>query len=235
MLYLTAGVVVWKYVSVQVPRNSSFMTAEQYLKSEERASVRHEYIDGQVFAMSGATRRHNIITLNISAMIRSHVKVTHCRVYMEAVKVRIDAVNCFYYPDVMVSCDKYDGKSVYTENPVLVFEVLSPSTTAVDHREKCTNYRKIKTLFEYVIVHQRKRRVDLYRKDADGNWEISKFGAGDSMVLESIPCGALTISVDAIYDDVDFPGDKDIAPEVHEANAGYLSNKHEDFADWLDW
>src|SRR5271156_6653396 len=126
-----------------------YLTVERYLEEEERAALRHEYVDGRIFAMTGATRRHNIIAGNIYSMLRSHVRGSRCRAYVSDVKVHVESTNSFYYPDVMVSCDAYDAKAVFTDHPLVIVEVLSRSTAAIDRREKVLAYRKIESLREY--------------------------------------------------------------------------------------
>lgn len=178
-----------------------YMSADEYLAAESKASVRHEFVNGRVFAMSGATRRHNLICGNIFSVLHSFLRGNGCRPYMEAVKVHIVSANCFYYPDVMVACDTFDDNSVYTEEPVLIVEVLSPSTAATDRREKLVNYLQIPTLKEYLIVHQQRKCAVLHRRNAQGSWDSLIFET-DEMVLESIPKGKLTIPLDAIYENI---------------------------------
>ncbi len=182
----------------------TYITVEEYLTMEETASVKHEYIDGRVFAMTGANRRHNVIAGNIFTALHLFLGDSSCQVYMEAVKARVEAANCFYYPDVMVACDSYedDEESAYTEEPVLVVEVLSPSTASTDRREKLVNYMRIPTLREYLIIHQRRRKIEVYRKNEDGSWDVTELGAGEELILGSIPKGRLTIPVDSIYRNV---------------------------------
>ncbi len=202
------------------PKKLTYLTVEEYLESETNASVRREYVDGQVFAMTGATRRHNIIVGNIYSAIRTHLKGSACQAYMEAVKARAESANCFYYPDVMVACDQYDNKSVFSDSPVLVVEVLSPSTAATDRREKRVNYMKIKTLKELVFVNQSKKRVELQRRNPDGDWDVIRLLAHDELVLESLPNGILTIPMSAIYEEVSFDvndeGSLDVCEETGE-------------------
>ncbi len=208
----------------------AYVTIEEYLKAEETASVKHEYVDGRVFAMSGANRRHNIIAGNIFTVLHGFLAGSRCRPYIEAFKARVNAANCFYYPDVMVACDNNDDESLYTEEAVLIIEVLSPSTAAVDRREKLTNYMKIPTLCEYMIVHQRRKKVELYRRIDDGNWDIAEFGVGEKVVLESLPKGKLIVSVDSIYQDVQSQG---ATLEVKEESEEYFLSREESVA--LDW
>lgn len=194
------------------------MTVEEYLRTEETSPVKREYVDGRIFAMTGANRRHNIISGNIFSALHSFLSGTPCRPFIEAMKARVKAANCFYYPDVMVACDKGDLESVYTEEPVLIIEVLSHSTAAVDRREKLVNYMKIPTLREYIIVHQRRRRVQVYRKGHDGRWSTTDYSSGDQIVLESLPKGKLTLSFESIYRDAQ--SERDV-PEVREEEEEY--------------
>ena len=212
------------------PKKLTYLTVEQYLESEADVAVRREYVDGQVFAMTDATRRHNIIVGNIYSAIRAHLKGSRCQAYIEAVKARIEAANCFYYPDVMVSCDAYDSKSVYSDSPVLVVEVLSPSTAATDRREKRVNYMKIKTLKELVFVHQSKQRVELQRRNLDGDWDVIRLLAHDELVLESLPNGTLAIPLSAIYEVVSFDSKDDESLDLKEEAAEYEFAEDEEFA-----
>lgn len=189
-------------------KRAQYITVEKYLADEEVAPIRHEYVNGRIFVMSGATRRHNIIAGNIHSIIRAHVRGSRCRAYVSEVKVNVQATNSFYYPDVMVSCDNYGRKSVYTDRPVLLVEVLSRSTASVDRREKVSAYRQIPSLREYLIVNQLKRRAELHRRNEEGDWEILEFDENAEIVLESIPVGPLAISFDQIYEDVDLSGDE---------------------------
>jgi len=194
------------------------MTVEEYLRTEETSPVKREYVDGRVFAMTGANRRHNIIAGNIFAGLHAFLNSTPCRPYMEAMKARVKAANCFYYPDVMVACDRFDAESVYTEEPILIVEVLSPSTAAVDRREKLVNYMKIPTLREYLIVHQSRRRVEVYRKGEDGIWSTIQYIGGEEVILESLPKGKFTLSIESIYQNI--PAKED-TPSVHEEEEDY--------------
>jgi len=208
-----------------------YMTVEEYLKFEEKSSTKHEYVDGRIFDVTGASRRHNIIGGNVFAVLHGFLDGTPCRPFIEAMKARVRTANCFYYPDVMVACDESAAEeSVYTECPVLIVEVLSPSTAAVDRREKLTNYTKIPTLVEYLIVHQRYRRVELYRKDHDANWTKTEYRGMDHLVLESLPKGKLTISLDTIYKNVSL---KHGSLEVQEGEEEYYISAEE--AEALDW
>lgn len=190
---------------MSVPEKRSNISVKEYLANEERASVRSEYVDGQIFAMTGGTVRHSIIITNVSSIVRSHLRGSRCHVHAGHFKVRVEATNSFYYPDVMVSCDGVDGKAVFTVSPVLIVEVLSPSTAPIDCREKVLAYKQIESLNEYLIVNQRRKQLQLYRRIKKGNWDILEYGSEAEIVLESIPVGPLKISIDAIYEDVPLP------------------------------
>jgi len=99
-------------------------TPSQYLTLETSANQRHEYVDGQMFAMTGASAAHNVISLNIAMSLRTKLQGTGCTVFMADMKVRIEDLNCFCYPDVLVDCETFDRKSVYTNTPAIIFEVL---------------------------------------------------------------------------------------------------------------
>jgi Uma2 family endonuclease len=133
---------------------------------------------------------------------------------MTDVKLRVEATNSFYYPDVMVSCEKYAKNSSVVLRPVLVVEVLSRSTAAIDRREKMFAYRKIDSLSEYLIVYQNQQKVELHRRDRSGEWMIAEFGSESEVTLEAIPVGPLKLSLQQIYEDIDWRHDD--ALEVRE-------------------
>lgn len=185
-----------------MPENVLNMTVEEYLASEEVSTEgRHEYVDGQIFAMTGATDAHNIIVGNLYSIIRSHIKGSGCLAYVADMKVRIEQTNCFYYPDVMVTCEPVEPKGVFKLAPVLICEVLSPSTSAIDKREKRLAYRQIDSLKEYLIVHQEHRHLELYRRERGALWTLSSSHKLDDVNLTALPNGDLTLTLDAAYED----------------------------------
>jgi Uma2 family endonuclease len=172
----------------------------EYLLAEESSTVRHEFVDGYVFAMSGSTDAHNIVSGNIFGFIHGHLRGGPCRAYTNDMKVKIESARSFYYPDVMVTCEQFQAKTVLKTEPVLLVEVLSPSTAAIDRREKLIAYQKIETLKEYLVVHQDRQQVELYRKEADGQWSVIVLTAGDELVLESLPTGPISLPFTTIYE-----------------------------------
>jgi Uma2 family endonuclease len=181
------------------------MTVDEYLSFEESSSVRHEYVDGQVFAMSGSTEAHNVICVNLLSRIHSHLRGTGCRAFLADMKVHVKAANCFYYPDIMVTCDPLVPASTFKTNPVLIVEVLSPSTKQIDRREKLVNYRKIDTLRQYILIAQNKMSVENYRKNSDDLWSIDQLGKFDELLIDCMPGDHLRIPVQDIYEDLDLP------------------------------
>lgn len=213
--------------SWRVSVNVGFVTVDEYLASEELSKVRREYVDGQVYEMSATTVRHNVITMNFCSALRDHAKQGRVHTYALAVKVRIDEMNCFYYPDVMLVGDGDDLDSVFTKRPVLIVQVHSPSTVAINCREKRLAYRRLETFSECVLVHQRKRQVEVYQKDSDGNWNLGVFRSDDSFVLGAmLPNGSLTIPVSSIYEDTDTLAD-DVVRSDETTDDAYVS--------WMAW
>jgi Uma2 family endonuclease len=177
------------------------MSLDEYLAWEERSPTRHEYVAGEVFAMTGATVRHNLITLNIARALHGAARKRGCRVLATDVKLRAGS-DRIYYPDIMMACGAAASVELIIEEPSLVVEISSRSTRAIDRREKLDAYMRVASLRTYLIVEQRRRQVLVYTRGAEGDWtrdEIS--GSGDARIdiLDA------TLSLDEIYDDVPLP------------------------------
>ncbi len=167
----------------------NLLTVEEYLESEPDSKIRHEYVAGQVYAMAGASEAHNLIVGNIFALLRPHLRGSSCRTFVSDMKVKVKTqqADIFYYPDLLVTCDPNDNKKYFKTNPSFIVEVLSNSTETTDRREKrCDpaavsaakerasrqriNYHQtIESLQEYVLVSQDEIKVEIYRKDNNGN------------------------------------------------------------------
>lgn len=199
------------------------MTIEEYLELEERSTARHEYVHGQLFAMTGASEAHNVICVNLITRIHPHLRGTGCRAFINDMKVRVEAANSFYYPDIMVTCEPFQSTSVFKTSPALIIEVLSPSTKHIDLREKLVMYRQLASLQEYVVVYQDRVLIEVYRKHADGEWEFGTLRKPDQLCLESLPGKPLQIPVCEVYDELDLP------PLVREAEEEYQSEEDEEF------
>ena len=180
----------------------NFLTVEEYLKLEQDGEIRHEYVAGQVYAMAGSSREHNLIAGNIFALLRPHLRGGSCRAFVSDMKVEIKTssqTDFFYYPDVVVTCNPQDKERYFLSSPCLVIEILSPSTQATDKREKRINYQTIESLQEYVLISQNEMKVEVYRRDNNDNWTVETLDKDDDLQLDSV---GLTLTMADIYEDV---------------------------------
>ncbi len=165
------------------------LSPEDYLKLEAVADIRHEYVDGEIYAMTGSSLRHNTVALNLASALKAHLRGSPCRVFMSDAKLHLARDNCYYYPDVMVSCEERLRLLVPEEcvvaAPVLVVEVLSPATEAIDRREKLSAYKKLESLKEYLIVDPDRCVAELYRR-IEGGWEWLRYDQEDEVELASV-------------------------------------------------
>jgi Uma2 family endonuclease len=180
-----------------------YITPEEYLAMEEKSTVKHEYIDGYIYAMAGALDPHVTIAGNIFSLLRNHVRGSGCRVYIADMKARIESLNRFYYPDVMVTCDARDQETPgYKRFPCLIIEVLSNSTEGFDRGDKFADYQMLETLQEYVLINTKKPRVECFRRNDDGLWILQSYvGEEGSFQLQSIN---FTGTMTELYEDVNF-------------------------------
>jgi Uma2 family endonuclease len=177
-----------------------YITPDDYLAAEEISPIRHEYRDGEVFAMTGGTLNHNTIISNFIALLKNHLRGSGCFVFSENVKTRVAERNAFYYPDLAVTCDDRDRPSnaLYIEHPCLIIEVLSPSTARFDRTEKFADYRTIPSLTEYVLVSTDRQAVEVFQRSDRGVWQLAN--PGDHVQLISVN---IMIAIAEIYDDTD--------------------------------
>lgn len=177
-----------------------FVSEREYLDGERESDVRHEYVDGVLFAMGGASREHGLIAANLVAAIRPHLRGSGCRVTSSDMKVRLAEGRRYYYPDLVVSCtDRRDEPDRYTETrPVLLVEILSSSTATTDRREKLLAYQALPALVDYLIVSQESEAAELFTRDDEG-WTHATFSAGETFELSSI---GLVLSMDEVFEDV---------------------------------
>ena len=176
------------------------ISVAEYLEGEREAEVRHEYVAGKVYAMACASDRHNRIALNVAAALNSQLGAGPCETFISDMKLYV-APDVFYYPDVMVACDDPIADSYFRRHPVLLVEVISPSTERNDRNEKLLAYKSIPSLQEYVIVYQDETHVDVHRRTAEG-WTAEEFShLEDEVILNSI---SLTLTIADIYRNVRF-------------------------------
>jgi Uma2 family endonuclease len=172
---------------IESVRTDGYITVEQYLESEKHSEERHEYFDGRVWAMAGASEDHELVAGNLFAAIHSHLRGKPCRVFKDGMKVRLRVKDgdLFYYPDILVACDPAGANRYYREQAKLAIEVLS-SDEHKDLVEKYMAYQTIPSMEEYVVVSQDPRdpMVRIFRKASD--WALGEVYREGEFRLESI-------------------------------------------------
>ena len=171
-----------------VSKNNFYISPEDYLEGERVSPIKHEYRRGHVYARTGAKKPHIIITSNLVMLLGNHLLTTPCLVLSADIKVRLEEANCYYYPDVAVTCDERDTGSTedFILYPSLVVEVLSPSTAAFDRGNKFADYQTASSLQEYVLITQSEIKIECFRLNAEGNWVSQTYREGDELELMSI-------------------------------------------------
>ena len=181
--------------------NPKRMTFEEYLEFEKQAEIKHEFVDGFIFAMAGANNTHNMISGNAFVIAKLAAKASQCRAYMNDMKLRTPEPDGHgYYPDVFVTCDLDDLNTDLKTTACFILEVLSASTEDIDRGEKWQNYRKLPSLQAYILVSQTQKYVEVYRRMPDGSWRYEVLE--NEGVLE-LPCVNTSITLEEIYEDVD--------------------------------
>jgi Uma2 family endonuclease len=171
-----------------------------YLALEQGAAIRHEYVAGIAYAMAGAGERHNRIALNLAVALRAAARGTPCGVYVSDMKLRIDTGPVFYYPDVMVSCEPAQPDSLFKTTPQLVAEVLSPSTAAIDTREKLQAYLGLASLRYYLMIDSERAAVSYYLRAPGEDWLLGTLEPGERIRIECGPVQAALTLAD-LYED----------------------------------
>ncbi|NER39081.1 MAG: Uma2 family endonuclease [Oscillatoria sp. SIO1A7] len=186
-------------IANQIP---NYISPAEYLTLEEDSLIKHEYIDGEIYAMAGASDADVTIAGNLFAMLRNHLRGSGCRVYMSDMKAFVEAADAFYYPDVMVACDARDKNIAnHKKYPCLIVEFLSGTTEAFDRGEKFASYQKMQNLQEYILISQKRQRLDCFRRNREGLWVLQSYSAGSEITIESVN---FKTSIDSLYEDVDF-------------------------------
>ncbi len=185
---------------MQAAVKTDFVSVADYLAAEDASASRHEYLGGLVYAMAGETRDHNQICQNLAFALRQQLKGGPCKLYISDIRVNFQLRDdeYYYYPDIVVTCDKRDTDKRFVRHPRLIIEVLSESTERVDKREKFFAYTGIASLEEYILVAQSGREVTVFRRA--GNWKPEKItGAKASVVIASL---RVKVALSAIYEGV---------------------------------
>ena len=184
----------------QLPRR---LTPQEYLAIERNAEYKSEYFDGEMFAMAGASKRHNLIVTNIVRELSLQLKGRPCEVYSSDMRVKVSETGLYTYPDVVVMCGEaqFDDSQLDTLlNPIVIIEVLSKSTQGYDRSEKFAHYRMLETLAEYILVVQKMYLIEHYVRQPDNQWLLSEARNLQNVIqLPSIKC---TLALSEVYDKV---------------------------------
>lgn len=189
--------------------HSYAMTPAAYLDWEAEQPTKHEYIEGEVYGMTGGTLAHNDIAVNLTSALRGALRGTKCKVRMADAKVEVSPSGPYFYPDVVVSCNEQDRQAIQViRHPVVIVEVLSPSTAGFDRGDKFKYYRRIPTLQEYILIDAEKIGIDCYRKTGTGKWELTAYPEDatdtENPILELVSLDFRT-PLSLVYEDVVLP------------------------------
>jgi Uma2 family endonuclease len=186
-----------------IANRNTYITPEAYLKLEENSQVKHEYINGNIYVMAGALDVHVTIAGNIFILLRNHLRGSGCRVYITDMKARIESLNRFYYPDIMVTCDSRDQETAaYKRFPCLIIEVLSDSTELFDRGDKFADYQTLPTLQEYILISSKKPRVECFRRNDQGLWTLQYYTGEETSFF--FPTIQFQAKMTELYEDVNF-------------------------------
>lgn len=167
-------------------------TENEYLEQEKNSETKHEYFQGETFAMAGASETHNLIVTNVIIELGTQLKKTPCRVYPGDMRLKIEATGLYTYPDVMIICEKTkfdDDLSDTVSNPEVIIEVLSDSTEGYGQGKKFASYRKLNSLKEYIMISQNERKIERYFKNNSGFWLLTESDEDSpQIILEAISC-----------------------------------------------
>jgi Uma2 family endonuclease len=169
-------------------RSHAYFTSEDYLEIERIGRIKHDYLQGKLVAVVGASKAHVIIAGNLSALLVNHLRGTGCISYAADMKVRLPSLNLFYYADLAVTCDERDRRSAesFILHPKLIVEVLSDSTEAFDRGDKFADCKTIAELEEYVLIHQKQVLVERFQRKSDNLWVPDVFRAGSMVRFNSL-------------------------------------------------
>ena len=185
---------------IAIPQQPAKMTIEEYLAWELDQDIRYDYINGEVFAMTGGTIPHNDIALNLYTSLRPHLRPRGCRINVSDVKVQVTSKGPYFYPDLIVSCHPEDiNARKFIQNPKLIVEVLSPGTSGKDREEKFRYYLTIPSLQEYILIDSEKISVERYCRGEGRMWLYYPYTTGDMITLSSI---AFEFPIEILYDSV---------------------------------
>lgn len=182
-----------------------YLTVEDYLVQERSGLEKHEYYAGEIFALAGGTVTHNLIATNITGMVYNQLRRRPCTIYASDQRVKIAATGLYTYPDVVIVCGQPQFEDEHQDtilNPIVIMEILSPSTEKYDRGKKFQNYRAIPSFTDYILVSQYSCQIEHYQRQSDYQWLLSVYTARDASVyLASVDC---TLILDDVYEKVIF-------------------------------
>jgi Uma2 family endonuclease len=185
---------------IAIPQQPAKMTSEEYFAWELNQDIRYEYINGEVFAMTGGTIPHNDLALNLYTALRPYLRSRGCRVNVSDVKVQVSPNSVYFYPDLIVSCHPNDlNARKFIQNPTLIVEVLSPSTSNKDREEKFRYYLTMPSLQEYILIDSEKIYVERYCRGEGRMWLYYPYTTGDIITLSSIE---FELPIELLYENV---------------------------------
>ena len=175
---------------------------EDYLELEQGSAIKHEYLQGRMVAMAGASKAHMMITGNLAALLLNHLRGQSCLVYANEMKVRLAELNIFYYPDIAVTCDDRDRQSqeAFIRHPRVIIEVLSDATESFDRGEKFADYKSILELQDYVLIHQKQQLIEHLQRRSENLWLPIIYQGDDEWYLASLN---FRCRVASLYDGLD--------------------------------
>lgn len=185
------------------------MTEAEYLEFERSSELKHEFLDGEIYAMSGASRAHNLICMTASFLLYSQLRGRPCETYQSDMRVKVPATGLYTYPDVTVVCGQVELADEAFDtllNPTIIIEVLSPSTERYDRGRKFQHYRKLPSLQEYVLIAQDAPRIEHYRRGQDGTWLLTDASGLEAVV--QLPAIGCTLALSEVYEQVAFTAEE---------------------------
>ena len=201
------------------PQPKRYITEEAYSELERVSTIKHEYYQGEVYAMTGGTENHNLLGGNIHATLHTQLRRRPCKVYNSDQRIKVLATGLHTYPDVTVVCGEaqfIDRPHLTLVNPTVIVEVLSPSTERYDRGMKFQHYRTITTLQEYILISQDQHRIEHYTRQESGVWLLSEaIGLETQITLRSIDC---VLTLEDVYEKVEFEDDDEGLPRDRSAD-----------------
>ncbi len=169
------------------------LTVADYLELDNRSAEKYEWYQGAIWAMGGASDRHVTVSLNLFMQLRQKLKASRCKTYIADMRVRVEAIDAYFYPDLLVTCSPRDHlQSHQKSEPIWIAEVLSPTTEAYDRGKKFAAYRQLASLQSYTLIELEEQRIDCFEKRADGIWELYSYTVADGIA----PLPTLGIEID---------------------------------------